>query len=81
MNLPLWCSPNEVTSGFIANQVRGSAKSTQFNIVGFYLLISKELLIKALSTNKGFPDINDSDIGIVHSRKMMLFKKDLAWVK
>ena len=48
----------------------------------FYLSITKELLMKSLNYAKSIEAINEKVVKVImHSRKLLLFDRDNAWVK
>lgn len=81
-SLSLCCSIKEVISWFNINQERGRARFTQFNTINSYPLISKVLLMKALSIVKRFTDISDRDINVImQARKTVFFQQRFNMVK
>lgn len=52
----------------------------QFDIEAFYLSISKQLLMKALTYAKTLGNISDEEMNtIMHSRKFLIFNNTDAW--
>ena len=61
---------------------KSSSSFIKFDIADFYMSISKDLLLKAISFAKSVTPIQDKFIEtILHSRKALLFKKNDEWVK
>ena len=51
-------------------------------MTNFYLSITKELLMKSLNYAKSIEAINEKVVKVImHSRKLLLFDRDNAWVK
>ena len=55
---------------------------TNFDIIEFYPSISESLLRRVLSVTREYINISDEEINVIqHSRKSLLFRQNMAWMK
>ena len=81
-NVNQWRNTDAVLTWFQNIENKEISSALKFDMVNFYLSISKDLLINANNFAKSITPIDDKIIKtILHARKSLLFNKNEAWVK
>ena len=77
-----WKNTSSVISWFKDIASKENSKFIKFDIVDFYPSITEQLLTKALVYARSIDAIDANIVNIImHSRKSLLFDKDIVWVK